>query len=104
LHTNVSLNEINAVDNAITHTHDRLITKFHLLDLTSKKQKRTKNAVDHITSSKNKPNYLTRIKKNYIFYGKIFRKNSLKNRMHFDQTSPKKRNPQQQKKSRTATK
>ena len=45
--------------------------------------------------------YLTKC---ILFDRKIFRKNSPKNGMQFDQTSPKNHNPQQQKKFRYATK
>jgi len=51
-----------------SHTHDHVISKLDLLDLTSREQKRTKNAGDHITSSKNKPHYLSRIDKNYTLW------------------------------------
>jgi len=45
-----------------------MISKLDLLDLTSREQKRTKNAGDHITWSKNKPHYLSKIDKNYTLW------------------------------------
>ena len=97
----LSLNGINAVELTMrSHTHDHVISKLHLflLDRTSREQKRTKKTVDQITSSKNRPHYLSRIdKKLYSLIENFFRKTAQKRRLHFDQTSPKIRNPQQQK-------
>jgi len=51
-----------------SHTHDQVISKLNLLDLTSRERKQKKKAVDHITSIKNKPHYLSKIDKNYTFW------------------------------------
>jgi len=71
LSTNLSLNVINTVDHAITHTHDHVILKLDLLDLTSREQKRTTPA---ITLLQVKTNLTTsaELKKTILFDRKIF--------------------------------
>ena len=62
-------NEINTVDHAITHTGSRDLVAWSIGSYI-KRSETNKNAADHITSSKNKPHYLSKIKK--VHFDKFF--------------------------------
>ena len=87
-----------------SHTNDHAIARLDILALTSREQKRTKKLASHCFKSKQISLSQQNRLKLYSLLEKLFSKNSRKKRMKVDKTSPKNRNPKQQKMSRNATK
>jgi len=90
---------------AITHTRSRDLeaSSIYWISHQENRDERKRLAIT-LFQVKTNLTTLAELTKPILFDRKIFRKNSPKKCMHFDKTSPKKRNPQQQKKSRNATK
>ena len=60
--------------NMRSHTHDHVISRLDLLDLTSRELKQTKKACDHITSFQTKRHYLSKNEKYYSLIERYFAK------------------------------
>jgi len=87
-----------------SHTNDHVISNLGLSGLYQENRSERKKSAITLLQVNTNLTISAEMTKTIPFNRKIFRKNSPKDRMHFDKTSPKNRNPQQQRKSRNATK